>query len=169
MIGFLAALVEDRRLAVWTAGALAVVAGAVAPWVRIASPLRPLVESGLDADGKLTLLAGAAALALCAAYARLRHRDLAVGAIACAAATLGLALVYASNVRTAAARVVARVLDVDPDAVGATFAPSAEIGLWATLAGAVAVLIAAATVALGAQPSPRPAAEPHAGAPAPPA
>ncbi|HVL89767.1 MAG TPA: hypothetical protein VM841_05980 [Actinomycetota bacterium] len=146
MISLLAALVEDRRLAVWTAGALAIVAGSAAPWVHVASPLTPLTELGLETDGKITVVCGAAALGLCIAFVRLRGRDLAVGALVAAGAAGALSLVYLLRVRAASSRVLARLLEVDGAAVSTEFAARPGLGVWVVLAGAAAV--AAVTLAL---------------------
>ncbi|HEX9696061.1 MAG TPA: hypothetical protein VGB64_07095 [Actinomycetota bacterium] len=146
MIRFLAALVEDRRLALWSAGALAIVAGSAAPWVHVASPLRPLTELGLDAGGKITILCGAVALALVVAYVHLRARDLAAGAAIAAAIAATLAGVYLLRVRDASSRVLARMLEVDGEAVRSEFAARAGLGGWVVLAGAAAVIVAAAAL-----------------------
>lgn len=148
MIRFLAALIEDRRLAVWAAGAIAIVAGSVAPWVHVASPLRPLTELGLDADGKITILCGVAALGLAAAFTRLRGRDLAAGAAICAAASGALSIWYLIRVRQASSRVLARMLDVDSQIVRPDFSARAGIGVWVVAAASVLVLAASAAVFL---------------------
>lgn len=151
MIAFLAALVEDRRLALWTAGAIAIVAGSVAPWVHVASPLRPLTELGLDADGKITVLCGAAALGLVAAYVRLRGRDLAAGAAICAAVSGALSIVYLVRVKQASSRVLARMLDVDAGIVRPDFGARAGIGVWVVAAASIVVLATSAIVFVRSQ------------------
>ncbi|MGH2829125.1 MAG: hypothetical protein ACRDJM_01445, partial [Actinomycetota bacterium] len=132
MIRFLAALIEDRRLAVATAGALAIIAGSAAPWAHVASPLRALTELGLDANGKITILCGALALGLVAAYARLRQRDLAVSATALSVVAAALATVYLIDLRRASGRVVQRVLEAGVTSRDVDFAARAGAGLWAT-------------------------------------
>lgn len=145
MIGFFVSLVEDRRLAIATAGALAIVAGSAAPWAHVPQgTLGTLTELGLDADGKVTLLLGLLAVGLIGAHAFLRHRDLLVGAAAAAAGSMAYAIVYALDVRRASAAVTARLLQTSPGAVNVRFEATTGIGVWTVIAGA-AVLIAAAT------------------------
>lgn len=153
MIAFLAALIEDRRLALWATGAIAIVAGSVAPWVHVASPLRPLTELGLDADGKVTVLCGVASLGLVAAYARLRGRDLAAGAAICAAVSGSLSILYVVRVKQASSRVLARMLDVDAGIVRPDFGARAGLGVWVVAAASVAVLVATAAVVVRSHPA----------------
>jgi hypothetical protein len=147
VIRFLAAIVEDRRLAASAAGALAIAGGAAAPWARIASPVKPITELGLDADGKITLLCGCVALVLVVVYAFLRQRDLALGAVAFAGIALGLQIHYEITLRDASSRVVSRLLQV-PGGSGPSFAVATGAGLWVGLAGAAVVALAMASVAL---------------------
>lgn len=142
MIRFLAALVEDRRLAVWIAGSLAIIAGSVAPWVHVASPLSPLTELGLEADGKITVLCGAAALGLGAAYVRLRAKDLAVAALLAAGVAAALSIVYVGRVNDASSRVLARLLEVESGAVRSDFAARPGLGVWIVAAGAAVTVVA---------------------------
>lgn len=146
MTAFLAALIEDRRLALAAAGALAIVGGAAAPWAHIGSPLRPLTELGLDSNGKITILCGAIALGLVVAYTRLRQRDLAVSATVLALIAAGLAVSYALDVREASARVVRRVLESGSGA-DIAFGAKTGAGIWVTIGGAAAVCFACLALA----------------------
>jgi hypothetical protein len=146
---FLVALVEDRRLAAATLGALAIVGGSAAPWSHV--PLGPVefTELGLEADGKVTIVLGALALVLLGAYAFLRQRDLAGGAALAALVVAGLAAAYEVNVRRASGRVGARIAAVDPGAVTSQFAARTGVGLWICLAGATLLAGAALSIVAG--------------------
>lgn len=152
MIAFLAALIEDRRLALMTLGSLCVIGGAIAPWAIVASPLRPITESGLDADGKLTILCGVASLGLIVAYWRLRQRDLVIASALVSLAALVMAVLYAINVRRASARVVARLLDVAPAGTGSGFAVRTGVGVWLTIVGALVMVLPTILLVLDPKP-----------------
>jgi hypothetical protein len=153
VIAFFVSLVEERRLAVATAGALAIIAGSAAPWAHVPhGTLSATTELGLDADGKITLLLGILALGLVGAYTFLRHRDLAVGAALAAAGSGAYAIVYALDVRRASAEVTARMFQTSPDAVKVQFEASTGIGVWTVIVGAF-VLVAACIALLAKAPS----------------
>ncbi len=151
MIAFLAALIEDRRLLAATTGALAIIGGAFAPWAHIASPLRPITELGLDADGKITILCGTLALGLVAAYIRLRQRDLIAGAGLLALIALGYVVAYEIGLRRASARVLARILEVAPGSIEGSFGVRTGAGVWVSAAGS-ALLAAAALLLFRSHP-----------------
>lgn len=148
MTRFLVALIEDRRVALGTAGALALIGGSVAPWAHV--PFGPLeiTELGLDADGKVTLVLGALALALVVAFAFLGQRDLAAGAALAAIASAALVIVYEVNLRRASGRVVSGIVAVDPGSAGVQFAARTGIGVWLCIAGAATLAVAAVSMAV---------------------
>lgn len=151
MIGFLAALIRDRRLAFAVTAAVAVIAGSVAPWAHIASPLRPVSEIGLDSDGKLTIFCGLLALGLLISFAQLQHRDLAAAAAIAGLAAAGLAVRYDIEIRRASARVMARLLDVGGAATADGFGVRAAAGLWLTIVSALTLAGAAGWIAVRSQ------------------
>lgn len=149
----LLAFLEDRRLGLAGIGALAIVVGSALPWLRVPQPLIGAATGyGLQDEGKLTVLLGALALALLLAFARLRARDLAVGAALCGAGAAGLAAWYATRIPENAARVIARAFS----AGGAPLDPSAvvplparlEAGVWVVVAGAALLVVTSAALSL---------------------
>lgn len=138
--------IEDRRLGLAAMGALAVIAGSALPWLYVPQPLIGSATGyGLQDEGKLTVLLGVLALVLLVAFARVRGRDLAVGAAACGMAAAGLAAFYATRVPENAARVIARVFSsggapLDPSAV-VPFPARLGPGVWVVIGGAAVLAI----------------------------
>ena len=105
------AFVEDRRLGLAAMGALALTVGSALPWLYVPQPLIGSATGyGLQDEGKLTVLLGVLALVLLVAFARVRGRDLVVGAAACGLGAAGLAAYYTTRIPENAARVIARLL-----------------------------------------------------------
>jgi hypothetical protein len=149
-VNLLVAFLEDRRLGLASLGALAIVVGSAMPWLYVPQPLiGNLTGYGLQDAGKITVLLGAFAWVLLLAFARLRQRDLAVGAVAAGLVAAGLAAAYALDSDRNAARVLARMLSggsapIDPSNV--TIFPSRlGAGIWVVEAGA-ALLVGASLV-----------------------
>ncbi len=149
-MNLIVAFIEDRRLGLAAIGSLAIVAGSILPWIRVPQPLVGIATGyGLSDDGKVTIVLGLLALGLIVAYARLRQRDLAVGAGLLGLAAAGLATAYISDLNRNAARVVARLLagndaPIDPGQI-ASFPAQRGVGIYVIFGGA-AVLVAAAAV-----------------------
>lgn len=147
------AFFEDRRLGLAAMGALAIAVGSLLPWIHVPQPLiGTLTGSGLQEDGKVTVLLGALALGLLVAYARLRQRDLAVGAGVAGLAAAGIAAYYIADLTHHAARVIARLLSggaapIEPSQVAAVPA-RAGAGIFVVFAGAalMAVTVLALTI-----------------------
>lgn len=146
-MNLLVSFIEDRRLGLAALGALAIAFGSALPWIRVPQPLVGVTTGyGLQDDGKVTIVCGLLALALILAHARLRQRDLALGAALLGLAAAGLAAAYMADLNRNAARVIARLLagndaPVDPGAI-ASFPATTGVGIYVIFAGA-AVLVAA--------------------------
>ena len=152
-MNLLLAFIEDRRLGLASLGALAVVIGSALPWLYVPQPLiGSSIGYGLQDEGKITVLLGVLALVLLVAYARVRGRDLVVGATACGAGAAALATWYASRTEVKAARVIARLFTsggtpLDPSSV-VPFPARIGIGVWVVLAGAAVLVLGAAALSL---------------------
>jgi hypothetical protein len=100
----------------------------------------------------LTLLAGVAGLVFVLAALRLPGRDLPIAAMLAGGAAAAIAAVYVGHVRTASARVLARLLEgrgtLDPAAVGTRYLARPGAGVWVVLAGGVALVVAGLVVLL---------------------
>jgi hypothetical protein len=157
------AFIEDRRLGLAAIGAAAIVAGSIFPWIRVPQAVIGTTTGyGLQDDGKVTIVLGLLALILIIAYARLRQRDLAIGAGLLALASAGLAAAYLSDLDRNAARVVARLLaggDAPVDAGQlASFPAKAGAGIYLIFVGASFLVIASAALVVGGrEPAPSPA------------
>ena len=144
---------EDRRLGLAAMGALAIVVGSSMAWLHVPQPLIGNVTGyGLQDAGKITVLLGVGALVLLFAHARLRQRDLAVGAVLCGIGAAGFAAWYAFDADRNAARVLARVLSggsapLDPASV--TIFPSRiGAGVWVVIVGSAVLAVAAGLLSL---------------------
>lgn len=152
-MNLLLAFIEDRRLGLAGMGALAVVVGSALPWLYVPQPLiGSAIGYGYQDEGKLTVLLGVLALILLLGYARVRGRDLAVGAALCGLGAAGLAVWYATRVPENAARVIARVFStgsapLDPSAV-VPFPARLGVGVWVVMAGAGVLVITSAALSL---------------------
>lgn len=152
-MNLLLAFLEDRRLGVAAMGALAIVTGSILPWIHVPQPLiGPATGYGYQDEGKITILLGVAALGLLLALARLRARDLAVGAVLAGLAAAGLAISYVLRPEEAAARVIARTLSggsapLDPSAV-VPFPSRIGVGVWVVVAGAAVLVVSCAILIL---------------------
>jgi len=151
-VNLFVAFLEDRALGLAAGGSLAVVVGSALPWIHITQPIiGTTVGYGLQDDGKITVLLGALAFGLILAFARLRQRDLALGAAGAGLAAAGFAAYFMSDLPRAAARTLARLLvpgdqpPLDPRQVAAVPA-RAGAGIFVVFAGAA--LLAAAVIAL---------------------
>jgi len=143
--------IEDRTLGLAAIGAIGVMVGSALPWIHVSQPLIGITTgNGLEDAGKITVVLGALALGLMVAYARLRARDLALGAGLAGLAATGFAAAFLADLPHNAARVLARLLSgdqppIDPGQVAA-FPARAGAGLFVVFAGAA--VLAAAVVAL---------------------
>ena len=150
---FLFAFFEDRRLGLAAAGALAIVVGSALPWIHVPQPLIGVVSgSGLQEDGKVTVVLGTLAIGLLVAFARLRQRDLAIGACLAGLGAAGIAAYYLADLTHHAARVIARLLSggeppIEPSQIAAVPA-RAGAGIYVVTAGAavLAVMVLALTI-----------------------
>ena len=155
-MNLLIALIEDRRLGLAAAGAIAIVAGSILPWIRVPQPLIGVTTGyGLQDEGKVTIVLGGLALVLVFAYARLRQRDLAIGAGLAGLAAAGLAAAYMTDLERNAARVIARLLSggdapIDPGAL-ASFPARAGAGLYVIFGGAAVLAAASITLMIRAR------------------
>jgi len=145
---FALGVVEDRLALTGILGALAVVVGSALPWAIVPTVLGTVTETGLEANGKLTLIAGVLALVFVVAALRLPGKDLPVAAAGAGFAAGGIALAYVLDVRASSARVLARLLEgrgtLDPGTVGTRFLARPGVGTWVVLAGGLAVVVAGA-------------------------
>lgn len=154
-MNLLLAFIEDRRLGLAAMGGLAVVVGSALPWLYVPQPLIGSAKGyGLQDEGKLTVLLGALGLLLLVAFARLRGRDLAVGAALCGLGAAGLAAWYATRIPENAARVIARALSgggapLDPNAV-VPFPARLGAGVWVVLGGSAVLVITSVALTLRA-------------------
>lgn len=143
---FVVAFIEDRRLGLAGLGAVAIVVGSILPWIHVPQPLIGTVTgTGLQEDGKVTVLLGVIAMGLLVAYARLRQRDLALGAGAAALAAGGIAGFYVADLTHHAARVIARLLSggdapIEPDQIAAVPARTG-VGVFVLFAGAALLVV----------------------------
>lgn len=146
-VPFLFRAVEDRVALTGILGALSVVAGSALPWAVVPTALGTITESGLEANGKLTLVAGVLGFVLLVAALRVPGRDLPIGAALAGAAASGIALAYVMDVRASSARVLARLLEgrgtLDPSGVGTRFLARPGAGVWVALVGGAAIVLAA--------------------------
>ena len=149
------AFVEDRRLGLGAMGALAITIGSALPWLYVPQPLIGSATGyGVQDEGKLTVLLGVLALVLLVAFARVRGRDLAVGAAVCGLGAAGLAVYYTTRIPENAARVIARVFSsggapLDPSAV-VPFPARLGAGVWVVIGGAAVLVIASVALSLRA-------------------
>ena len=156
--------IEDRRLGFAALGALAIAVGSVLSWIRVPQPIVGITTGyGLQDDGKVTVVLGVLALILVVAYARVRQRDLAIGAALLGLAAAGLAAAYIADLNRNAARVVGRLLagndtPIDPGAI-ASFPAKRGVGIYVIFAGAAALLIACAALTLRAPETTEPATQ----------
>ncbi|MGH2792693.1 MAG: hypothetical protein ACRDKG_00155 [Actinomycetota bacterium] len=147
------AFIEDRRLGLAAMGALAVVVGSALPWLYVPQPLiGSSTGYGLQDEGKITVILGVLALVLLVAYARVRGRDLVLGALACGLGAAGLTVWYASRTELNAARVIARLFTtggtpLDPSSV-VPFPARIAAGVWVVLAGAAVLVLCSAALSL---------------------
>jgi hypothetical protein len=162
-VTLLLAILEDRRLGLAALGALAVAVGSAMPWIHVPQPLSGSATGyGLQDDGKITIVLGALALGLVLAYARLRQRDLVIGAALAGLGAAGFAGAYLADLNRNAARVMARILTggvpIDAGAV-AEFPARAGPGPWVVIGGAALLAAAVAALMLRAgettEPAPR--------------
>lgn len=142
------ALAEDRLALSGVAGGLAVVVGSVLPWASVPVGIALVTESGLEANGKLTLIAGVLALAFLIAALRLPGADLPISAGVAALGAAGIGLAYLLDVSAASGQVIARLLEgrgtLDPGAVQARFAARPGPGVWVVIGGGLAAGVSAA-------------------------
>lgn len=144
---------EDRRLGLGALGALAVIAGSALPWLYVPQPLIGSATGyGLQDEGKITVLLGALALGLLLGFARVRGRDLALGAALCGLAAAGLAAWYVSRPEENAARVLARAFStgsapLDPSAI-VPFPARLGAGVWVVIGGAAALVVSSVALNL---------------------
>jgi len=147
-VPFVLAIVEDRLALAGVAGAIGIGIGSALAWSIVPVGTLTIVEYGLEANGKLTLLAGLLGLVFLIAALRLPGKDLPVAAGLSALVAGGIATAYLFDVRAASARVLARLLagrgTLDPRAVGTRFGAQPGIGVWLVLAGAALLLISVA-------------------------
>ncbi|MGH2784643.1 MAG: hypothetical protein ACRDJ1_05245 [Actinomycetota bacterium] len=147
------AFIEDRRLGLAGMGGLAIVVGSAMPWLYVPQPLiGSSTGYGLQDEGKITVILGALALILLVAYARVRGRDLLLGALACGLGAAGFTAWYASRSDLNAARVIARLFTtggtpLDPSSV-VPFPARIAAGVWVVLAGAAVLVICSAALSL---------------------
>jgi hypothetical protein len=124
------------------------VVGSVLTWATVPLGINDVAVSGLEANGKITLVLGVAGLALVAAALRTRGRDLPVAAALTGLAAAAIAFAYLRDLRDATAQVLQRFLHtsstLDPDAVASRFGAHAGPGVWIVLAAGLA--LAAASV-----------------------
>ena len=159
---FLIAFFEDRRLGLAGIGAVAIVVGSVLPWIHVPQPLIGVITgSGLQEDGKVTVVLGVLAVGLLVAYARLRQRDLAVGAVAAGLASAGIGAYYIADLTHHAARVIARLLSggeapIEPSQVAAVPA-RAGAGIFVIFAGAALLTVAVLTLTIRGRGTTEPA------------
>jgi hypothetical protein len=161
-VNLLVAFIEDRRLGLAGLGALAIAVGSVLPWIRVPQPLVGITTGyGLQDDGKVTIVLGLLALALIVAHARLRQRDLAIGASLLGLAAAGLAAAYIADLDRNAARVIARLLagndaPIDPGAI-ASFPARIGVGIYVIFGGAAVLALAGAALTVRARGKTEPA------------
>jgi hypothetical protein len=154
--------IEDRRLGLAGLGALAIAVGSVLPWIRVSLPLVGIVTGyGLTDDGKVTIVLGLLALALIVAYARLRHRDLAVAAALAGMAATGFAAAFIADLPRNGAEVLARLLagndaPIDPNQV-ASRAAQTGVGVYVIFAGTVVLVLACAALTIRSRGTSEPA------------
>lgn len=159
---FLIAFFEDRRLGLAAMGAAAIVVGSVLPWIHVPQPLVGVITgSGLQEDGKVTVVLGALALGLLVGYARLRQRDLAIGAGAAGLAAAGLAAYYVADLTHHAARVIARLLSggeapIEPSQIAAVPARTGA-GIFVVFAGAALLTVTVLALTIRAPGTTEPA------------
>ncbi len=159
---FLVAFLEDRRLGLAGIGAIAIVVGSVLPWIHVPQPLIGVITgSGLQEDGKVTVVLGALAVGLLVAYARLRQRDLAFGAVAAGLVSAGIGAYYIADLTHHAARVIARLLSggeapIEPSQVAAVPARTGA-GIFVLFAGAALLTAAALALTIPARGTTEPA------------
>ena len=142
---FLLAVAEDRLALAGVIGAVGIGVGSALAWSIVPVGSITVVEYGLEANGKLTLLAGLLGLVFLVAALRLPGKDLPIAAGLAALAAGGIASGYLFDVRAASARVLARLLSgrgtLDPRALGTRFGAQPGAGLWVVLAGAALLLV----------------------------
>lgn len=145
-------IAEDRVALAGVAGATAVIVGSFLTWASVPLGFTVLAESGLEADGKLTLLAGVFALGFFLASLRASGADLPVLAAVAALVSAAIALGYLLDVRAASGQVIARLLEgrgaLDPGSVATRFAARPGPGLWVVMAGGVVTAGASGLVLL---------------------
>jgi hypothetical protein len=144
-MGFLVALIEDRRLGLALLGSLGIAVGSALPWIVVPQPLAGTATGyGLQDDGKITIVLGLLAFGLVLAYAQLKQRDLIAVAAVAGLGAAGLAGYYLANLDRNAARVVTRMLSGTPiePATTVDFPSRIGVGIWVLIGGA-AVLGAA--------------------------
>jgi hypothetical protein len=124
------------------------------PWLQVPQPLIGAATGyGLQDEGKLTVLLGILALILLIAFARLRARDLAIGAALCGLGAAGLAAWYATRIEHNAARVLARAFSgggsapLDPGTI-VPFPARLGAGIWVTIGGAVVLVVCSVALSL---------------------
>jgi hypothetical protein len=152
-VNLLVQFIEDRRLGLAGLGALGIAVGSVLPWIRVPQPLVGITTGyGLQDDGKVTIVLAALALALIVAHARMRQRDLAIGAALLGLAAAGLGAAYIADLNRNAARVIARLLagndaPIDPGQV-ASFPARTGVGIYVIFGGAAVLVLAVAALTL---------------------
>jgi len=143
-------ITEDRAALTGVFGCIAVIAGSALAWASVPLGFTTMTVAGLEANGKLTLVLGALALAFLVAALRLPGRDLSVLAALSSLGALAVAVAYWHDVRSASASVVSRLIEnrgtLDPGAISARFAARPGIGLWVVMGGAAATALAAAAL-----------------------
>lgn len=151
-------LADDRVVLTGVLGALGIVLGSTLVWAIVPTALAPVQESGLEANGKLTLAAGIVAFVFVLTAVRLRGRDLAIGGAVFGAIVIAIGASYIADLKNASARVVARMLSgggtLEPGAVGARFGARPGPGVWLVVAGGVAVTLASIALLLRARRRP---------------
>jgi hypothetical protein len=141
---FALAVAEDRVALAGVLGALAIGVGSALQWSVVPVGSLTITEYGLEANGKLTLIAGVLGLVFLVAALRLPGRDLPLAAGLAAMASGAIGIAYLVNVRAASARVLARLLSgrgtLDPRAVGTSFGAQIGAGVWIVIAGSAVLL-----------------------------
>jgi hypothetical protein len=141
-------ITEDRVALTGFFGCVAIITGSALTWASVPLGFTTVTVSGIEADGKLTLLLGVLALGSLIAALRLPGRDLPVFAALAGLGALAVSLWYARDVRTASAAVVSRLIEgrgaLDPGAVSERFGARPGPGVWVVVAGGAAAALAGA-------------------------
>lgn len=124
------------------AAAAAVIVGSTMPWLKISGPFGGITGSGMEGDGKLTLVGGltVAFFAVGAFVGRAGH--VAGVALACAVVTALIAVYEVVDVAN-------QVGDFDRASAGLDVDASVGVGLWVVLAGATVAVAACTLMVLG--------------------